>query len=426
MGFGGGWPLSVFLTPDKRPFTAEPTFLPLTVTAGPGFKGILAAIGEAYRAKNDEIEESSRKIVEFLGQPVASDGMISKSQIVAETATILSEADRRNGGFGQAPKFPMSGTLEFLLCRYFLTRGQEIKDVLTTTLTAMARGGIQDHLGGGFHRYSTDALWIMPHFEKMTDDNSWLLRNYTDAYAILGDPHFREVAEGIAYYMERELADPEGGFYASQDADVTPDDEGGYFTWTDADLKRALNDDEYRVITSHLFHLRGTMHHDSAKRVLFAPKGKDEAATELGIDVTAMDELLKSARTKLLAERNGREKPFIDGALYTNLNGMAISAFLRAHRVLGDESIKAFAIKSLHRVLEDNVEDGMLLHGNGIKALFEDYANLADALVSAYEVTGEEGYLVHARWFMDDALARFRDTKKGGFFDTDGEVIGMR
>ena len=166
---------------------------------------------------------------------------------------MLVSVDKAHGGFGSAPKFPMPGALEFLLGRYFISGKEETASALKKTLYAMALGGFHDQIGGGFHRYSTDEAWGVPHFEKMTDDNAWLLRNYCDAFRIFGDVFFKDVAEGIIRFVDKELSGPSGGFYASMDADVTPDDEGGYFTWTRDDLEKVLTDEECEVFSRHLF-----------------------------------------------------------------------------------------------------------------------------------------------------------------------------
>lgn len=176
----------------------------------------------------------------------------------------------------------------------------------------MAQGGFYDQVGGGFHRYSTDQSWIIPHFEKMADDNAWLLRNYVNAYYVFGDECYREVAQGIISFINNVLSDPEGGFYVSQDADVTPDNEGGYFTWTDDDLRKTLDEDEYRILSLYLFHKTGAMHHDESKKVLFTVMSADEIAKTTEKDIKEVAELIKRGKSKLLRSRNKRQEPFID------------------------------------------------------------------------------------------------------------------
>ncbi len=285
MGFGGGWPLSIFLTSDRKPFYGGTYFPPGEGFGRPAFKTILMAITQLYRAKRDEVIESSEKILDMLKQKPMGTGELRESLIDEGLSNIMKSIDTLYGGFGKTPKFPMSGAIEFLLGRYFFSRDEVLGAALKKTLTFMAKGGYHDQLAGGFHRYSTDQAWIIPHFEKMADDNAWLLRNYVDAYSLFGDPYFRKVAEGIISFTRGELSHPDGGFYASQDADVTPDDEGGYFTWTDEDFRKLLEDEEYKVLAAYFLHDRGMMHHDPAKRVLFLDKSPEDVAKMVGMDV---------------------------------------------------------------------------------------------------------------------------------------------
>jgi uncharacterized protein YyaL (SSP411 family) len=319
----------------------------------------------------------------------------------------------------------MSGALEFLINRYFFTGNASVGYGVRKTLEAMAKGGLHDQLGGGFHRYSTDEAWIVPHFEKMADDNAWLLRNYIDAYFLFGETYFKEVAEGIIGFIRDVLSNPEGGFYASQDADVTPDDEGGYFTWRDEDFRRVLNNEEYQILSLHFLHERGSMHHDHSKKVLFIVREAKEIADMLDIDIHRVQKIIISGKEKLFKERDKRQVPFIDISLYTSLNGMLITAYLKAYRILKDKYLKEFALKSLKRIMEINIINNELFHTEGVKALLDDYIYFIDALIAAYEVTGDITYLHMADKQMELCLEKFRDSE-GGFFDTDEQVIGLR
>jgi hypothetical protein len=426
MGFGGGWPLSIFLTSDRKPFYGGTYFPPGEGFGRPAFKTILMAITELYRAKREEVIETSEKLLDMLKQKPMETGELRESLVNEGSEIIMRSFDTLNGGFGKAPKFPMSGATEFLLGRYFFTRDEVLGAALRKTLTFMAKGGYHDQLAGGFHRYSTDQAWTIPHFEKMADDNAWLLRNYTDAYSLFGDPYFKEVAQGIISFTRGELSHPDGGFYASQDADVTPDDEGGYFTWTDEDFKKLLDNEEYKVLSPYFLHDRGMMHHDPAKRVLYVDKSPEDVAKMAGIDVETVHGIIERGKKKLLAARETRIKPIVDTALYSSLNGMYISAFLKAYRVLRDEDIKGFALKSLERILTINTDDDNLLHTPGVKGLLDDHIHLIDALISAYEVTGNEPYLDKADLLMSRSIELFWDNDEGGFFDTDEEVLGTR
>ena len=230
----------------------------------------------------------------------------------------------------------------------------------------------------------------------------------------------------LSALREGELSHPDGGFYASQDADVTPDDEGGYFTWTDEDFRKLLDDEEYKVLVPYFLHDRGMMHHDPAKRVLYLDKSPEDVAKMVEMDVETVYGIIERGKKKLLDARETRIKPIIDTALYSSLNGMYISAFLRAYRVLRDEEMKGFAIKSLERILTINADDDNLLHTPGVKGLLDDHIHLIDALVSAYEVTGDESYLGNADLLMSRSIELFWDKDEGGFFDTDEEVLGTR
>ena len=426
MGLGGGWPLSIFLTPDKKPFYGGTYFPPNEGFGRPGFKTILMSIGQIYKEKKEEVTEHSQKFFDHLKEASLVPGDLKESTLDAAEKDILAGFDKVHGGFGSAPKFPMSGAIEFLMARYAASKDAAVGEVIKKTLLSMARGGIYDHIGGGFHRYSTDAAWIIPHFEKMGDDNAWLLLNYVHASRLFEDGGFKETSEGIVSFLMNELAYPDGGFFSSQDADVTPDDEGGYFTWTDEDFRRVLNDEEYRVLSAYLLHDKGSMHHNPAKKVLHVTEEIQEIVRKTGLDTDMVDKVLEVGRTKLLTEREKRVKPFIDKAMYTSINGMLISAFFEAYKILKDEEIKGFALKSLGKVLDTNFADGVLYHCEGIKALLDDYVNIVGALIWAHEATGDASHLNRAETLMRACIDKFWDKDKGGFFDTEEPVIGTR
>jgi uncharacterized protein YyaL (SSP411 family) len=426
MGSGGGWPLSVFLTHDKKPFFGGTYFPPDDKLGRPGFKKVLRAVLELYRTRQDEISQYTEKLINALKPSPSTHGEISESLLDQAVQDILSQFDARNGGFGTAPKFPMQGALEFLISRYFLVQDNAVELVISKTLKAMAQGGFYDQIGGGFHRYSTDESWTIPHFEKMADDNAWLLRNYINAYFVFGDEFYREVAEGIIKFIKDVLSDPDGGFYISQDADVTPDDEGGYFTWTEDDFRKPLDEDEYRILSLHLMHKAGAMHHDESKRVLFAVMTAEEIAKTTGKDIKEITGLIRRGISKLLGSRNERQTPFIDKTLYTSINGMLISACLLSCRVLNDNGLKEFALKSLERIMKTHFSGRQLFHTEGVKAVLDDYLYLVDALISAYEVTGEHSRLQKADEIMEICIRSLWDADEGGFIDTDEHLLEMK
>lgn len=429
MGVGGGWPLSMFLTPDKKPFYGGTYFPPEDVMGRPGFKKVLRRVTEFYRENRGKVEQYADTLLESLrARPVdEGGGRIEASAPREALYNMVSDYDPQHGGFGSAPKFPMPGAIGFFMDRYFFERDPLIEKCVRSTLEAMAKGGMYDHLGGGFHRYSVDRAWIVPHFEKMAEDNALLLVNYLDAHGFLGDELFREAAEGIIGYVRSELSDPEeGGFFFSQDADITPDDEGGYYTWTEAGFRAALDEREFEVLKRHFLSERGVMHHDRSKMVLFIAAEPEDIARELGMDSAEVREIINSGKEKLLARRRQRPEPFIDRTLYASLNGLFASAFIRAYSVLGEEGLLDFAVRSLDRTARGLLKKDGLYHTEGVRAVLDDYVRLSGAFLDAYEATGDKGFLDTGRRLMDECLARFWDSASGGFFDTSEEVLGMR
>jgi uncharacterized protein YyaL (SSP411 family) len=426
MGNGSGWPLSVFLTPERKPFFGGTYFPPEDSHGRPGFRKVLWSVSDFYRDKRGEVEEYAKNLLGYLRPGPGESGAVEKSLIEKAEAQILSDFDLQNGGFGASPKFPMSGAIEFLLNRYFLGGNETAGFAVRKTLEAMAKGGFHDQIGGGFHRYSVDEAWIVPHFEKMADDNAWLLRNYVNAWSVFDVEYFRNVAQGIISFVREVLSDPEGGFYASQDADVTPDDEGGYFTWTEEAFRNPLTPEEYEVLSLYLLHERGAMHHDPGKRVLFVSLEPEEVVKRTGMNAEKVHDLIDSGRKKLLAERRKRETPFIDKTMYTSLNGMLITSFLCAFSAFGGKDVREFALRSLDRVLKIRLKGDVFYHSDGVKAMLDDYIYLVEALLAAYEVTAEVMYLGKAEEVMGVCFAEFWDDDSGGFFDTEDEILGGR
>ncbi len=426
MGGGGGWPLSVFLTHDKKPFYGG-TYFPLNEQYGMlGFKTLLKAINELYKAKKDEVIANSTEIVRFLKTDSTVIGEINPEIINNGVRSILNSIDKDRGGFGYAPKFPMPGSIEFLLGNYFLKHDEDIGVFLKKTLYSMAKGGIYDQLTGGFHRYSTDAHWIIPHFEKMLDDNVWLLKNYIDAYCIFNEDLLRDVAYGIMGFIKDELSHEDGGFYASQDADVTPEDEGGYFTWSKDEFKDILDEDEFRVLSAYFLHDGGILPHNFRRMVLYIEESIEDLARKISMPVQTFKDLIERGKKKLLKERQKRQKPFIDKTLYTSLNSMAASIFLEAYMIFKDEDIKRLGLMTIDRILRENIKDDILFHSPGVKAMLDDYIYLVDALVTAYEITGENNYICKAKDIMDTCIERLWDKETGGFFDSEDDVIGIK
>lgn len=422
----GGWPLTVFMTPDKKPFFGGTYFPPEDSFGRPGFKKVLWVVADFYRNHKDEIAGYTERLLSVLKQERKLKVNISEDLIAKGIESVISSYDPQNGGFGSAPKFPHSGAIEFLINRYYFTRDEAIRDVVKNTLVSMAKGGIYDQIGGGFHRYSTDEAWIIPHFEKMADDNAWLLRNYLDAYAVSGDEYFKDVAEGIIRFIDQVLSDKDGCFYASQDADVSPDDEGGYFTWREKEIKDILNPEELEVISLHLLDDRGRMHYDPSKHVLFISKEISEIARILNRDEGFIKETVKRAKEKMLNHRNTRESPFVDKNIYTSLNGMLISSYIKAYRILRDERLKDFAIRSIDRLIRIRFNGDEFYHSDGVMAMLDDYVHLVDALICSYEITGNNHYLNMAIKVMDMCIQRMWNEDGGAFFDSESSVLDIR
>ena len=358
----GGWPLTVFLTPDGRPFYGGTYFPPVDQWGRPSFKKILLAIADAYRERRDEVLKSADEAMNVLTNAENFAGRqteFSPRLVGVMVQSALPIFDEKNGGFGSAPKFPHPAALDLLMDWYARTREERVATVVTTTLTKMARGGVYDQLAGGFHRYSVDEHWTVPHFEKMAYDNSELLKNYVHGYQVFGFEFYAHVARDIIRWMDEWLSDREhGGFYASQDADINLDDDGDYFTWTRDEAKAVLTDEEFEAAALHYdIEPTGEMHHNPAKNVLWVRAMPEEVASRMGIDAAKALDLLASAKTKLYAARLQRPTPFVDKTVYVSWNAMCVSAYLQAAQVLQLDDARKFALRSLDRILSEAWND---------------------------------------------------------------------
>jgi uncharacterized protein YyaL (SSP411 family) len=448
----GGWPLTAFLTPDGKPYFGGTYFPPDDRYGRPSFARVLQTMADAYEDRRAEVEESAGSVtaaIEHNESFSGRGGEPGRELLEKIIASSVKQFDERNGGFGSQPKFPHPGALDLLIDAAgrgdgsgdsgspliaheardeWATRASE---VVRVTLEKMAAGGIYDQLAGGFHRYSVDEKWIVPHFEKMAYDNSELLKNYAHAaVSFEGDAgaEFTRMARDILRWMDEWLSDRElGGFYASQDADDSLEDDGDYFTWTVAEAKEVLTAEEFEVAAKY-FDLRavGDMHHNPEKNVL------RRAARTAGVGDVVVD----SVKAKMYAARLRRKTPYVDKTVYTGWNGMCVSAYLQAGRALGLESPVAFGLKSLDRVLEAvwSAQLGLahvVAYGEGVGAaripgVLEDYGFVANAALDAWEATGELRYFTVAREMGDAMLERFYDATGGGFFDAefDAGAIG--
>src|ERR1019366_1618712 len=446
----GGWPLTAFLTPEGKPYFGGTYFPPEDRHGRPSFQRVLLTMAEAFENRRTEVDESAGSVMDaiehnesFSGRAGSPGPELVEKMVLAA----LKSVDLRHGGFGGQPKFPHSSALDLLIDvasraatttvklngQGALTVPEAAKRAVLTTLDKMAKGGIYDHLAGGFHRYSVDEHWIVPHFEKMAYDNSELLKNYVHAYQQFGEAEFARVARDIMRWMDEWLSDRElGGFYASQDADFSLDDDGDYFTWTWDEAAEVLTPEELAIATGYYdIGEIGDMQHNVAKNVLHVKRGLDAVARKAGVEVEAARALLGSAKRKMYAARLARPTPYVDKTIYVSWNAMCISAYLEAGRVLGVAEARAFALRSLDRVLGEawgGSEKGLahvVAYGEaGAKAeadssaalrndkqrvagVLDDYVFLGHAAMDAWEATGELRYYEAAEDLTESALRRF-------------------
>ncbi len=424
----GGWPMSVFLTPDGRPFYGGTYFPDLPRHGMPSFRQVLEGVDRSWREQRSDVEAAGGRLVQSLiDQARLLAGVDDPTPALLETATAAIETsfDPVNGGWGRAPKFPQPMTIEYLLRRHAATGDVRPLAVARRTLDAMADGGLHDQLGGGFHRYSTDAHWLVPHFEQMLYDNAQLARVYLHAWALIGDERYREVATGTLDYMVREVTTDEGAFAASQDAD-TDGIEGLTFTWRAPEIREVLGDDAALFSTAYGVTDDGNW---EGVTILSRIVPDGELAERYGLVEADVVARLAAARMRLLARRGDRPQPARDDKALAAWNGLAIAALaeasvaLRAVDPLLAASYGAAAERAAGVIvaglltpdgtLRRSWKDGRAV-GNGV---LEDYAHLADGLLALYEATFDERWFTTSRRLMDRVLARFTDPA-GGFFDT--------
>jgi len=431
----GGWPLTAFLTPDGKPFFGGTYFPPEDAMGRPGFKRILASIAEAFKTRRAEVDTSAVALEEAVAKSEifrTARGDFDAGIVDAVLESALHLFDERNGGFGQSPKFPHASAVDLLLERYQSTHDPHLLHVAERTLEAMALGGVYDQIGGGFHRYSVDERWCVPHFEKMTYDNSELLKNFLHGYQVTHKPLFREAAEGIISWVNEVLSDqPRGGFYGSQDADQTLDDDGDYFTWTQSEVRAVLSLEESRAVELYYdVNPRGEMHHNPEKNVLWVASNTAELARKLSLDESQARSLIASVKEKLLAARRLRQPtPAIDTTIYVSWNAMFVSVYLEVARVLGREDCREFALKTLDRLIAEAWDQSKgFLHRVGrprLEGSLDDQIFAAAALLGAYESTLERKYFDLAERVMRLAVERFGDPEGGGFFDRAKDAAPM-
>jgi hypothetical protein len=378
---------------------------------------------DAWRVRRDQLEDQAlaiRRVVEQDGGDTSA-GDLSPEMLATGVAMMQRVFDPVNGGFGSQPKFPHPAAIQLLLSRWWSDRRPELRNVIDRTLEHMAHGGIHDHLGGGFHRYSVDAEWIVPHFEKMAYDNSELLRAYCDAYAAFGTELYADVARGIVRWIRDVMADPEGGYAASQDADVGLDDDGDYFTWTLEEAAAVLAPDELAVAAAYYdIGTAGEMHHNPAKNILYAAAPLSRVAASLGRSESETAGSLRAAEVKLRHARALRQAPFVDRTPYAGWNAMLVSAMLRAGSVLADQWAVEHALRTLGRLRAGSPEPDAVSHTpGGVTGLLDDQVQVAAAALDAYETTGDDTWLSWAEAIASRVWRDYRDAD-GGFLDRAG------
>ncbi len=419
----GGWPMTVFLTPAGEPFYGGTYFPPEDRQGMPGFPRILLGVAQAYRERPADVQRSVGEILAALNrmsgsQPSERD---FSSEVIASSCENIARAyDGENGGLGQAPKFPNPGVYELFLRHYHHSKSPRYLEMVSHTLTRMARGGIYDHLGGGFHRYSVDARWLVPHFEKMLYDNAQLLRIYADAYTITGTALFKSVVEDTARYLVREMGQGEGGFYSTQDAD-SEGEEGKFFVWTPEEIGRVLGADAGEIFC-RIYDVTETGNFDG-KNILHPVLSIEQAGKYFRADPAEIENLIAEARKKLFSEREKRIKPFRDEKIIAAWNGLALSGLAAALRISAEPAWINAARQTVEFIFGKMFRDGFLLHTckDGCAKLLgylDDYAFVAVGLLDLYETLFDRTLLQRARQLTDILIREFWDDRAAGFFYT--------
>jgi uncharacterized protein YyaL (SSP411 family) len=419
----GGWPMTVFLTPEGKPFYGGTYFPPEDRYGVPGFPKILQGVANAYREKPQDVERSVEQVFAALQRMSLS----TESQqpfspdIIGQSAEQLAQAyDTDHGGLGKAPKFPNVGVYELFLRHYHHSKGSRFLEMVTHTLTKMAQGGIYDHLGGGFHRYSVDEKWLVPHFEKMLYDNAQLVRIYAQVYCVTREPLFKQVVDETMTYLMREMLHTEGGFYSTQDAD-SEGEEGKFFVWTEEEISQILGE-EASEIFCRIYDVSEEGNFEE-KNILHPILTLEQASKFFRRDLKAIESLVSDAKGKLFREREKRIKPFRDEKILTSWNGLMLSGLAEAIKISGNPAYLEAADRTVDFIFTKMFRDGRLLHtyksGTGkILGYLDDYAFLAAGLLDLFEASGNRVHLDRAVELAEIMLHEFWDEAGGGFFYT--------
>jgi uncharacterized protein YyaL (SSP411 family) len=430
----GGWPMTVFLTPEGVPFYGGTYYPPVDRQGMPGFPRLIQSVAEAYRSRRGEIVEAGRQLLEQMrqGERLRSSATLLTDEILLGAyQAFAQELDPREGGMGRAPKFPQPMNWEFLLRFWKRTGNAHALDMARLTLTKMERGGMYDQVGGGFHRYSVDSQWLVPHFEKMLYDNGQLASLYLHAWLATGDAEYRRVCEEILDYILREMTHASGGFFSAQDAD-SEGVEGKFFVWSPEEIISALGDTEMARAALAYWGVDDGPNFEGHS-ILWVPRPSADVASDLGLSVERLAELIAGARARLYEVREKRVHPGLDDKVLASWNGLALSAFAEAGRVLGRADYLAAAIKNAELVTTQMRDGERLLRSwkDGqakIKGYLEDYAMVGMGLLALYEATFDRRWLDESRRLADQALGLFWNEQQETFFDTgtDQEALVVR
>jgi uncharacterized protein len=418
----GGWPMTVFLTPDGAPFFGGTYFPPEDRGQMPGFPRVLTGVAEAYRSRRGDVNRNAEQLRQMLQRKLAppQTGPLTPALLDRALQGAIGSIDWAEGGFGGAPKFPQPMTLEFLLRQYVRTGSKQALGAAELTLDRMAAGGIYDQLGGGFHRYAVDRIWLVPHFEKMLYDNAQLSRVYLQAFLVTGTPRYRQVVEETLEYVRREMTHLDGGFYSTQDAD-SEGEEGKFFVWTVDEVDALLGDEDGPLFRAYFDVTQaGNFEH---KNILHVSDPIDDVAGRLGATPERLNAAIERGRAILHAAREERVHPGRDEKVLTAWNGMMMRSFAEAGAALERPDWVEVAARNADFVMRELWQDGRLLRtwkdGRAkLNGYLEDYACYADALVALYEATFDLRWLNEARAIADVILSQFADAESGGFFDT--------
>lgn len=427
---GGGWPLNVWLFPDGKPFFGGTYFPPRDGDRGVnmGFLTVIGKLKEAYDRDRSRLGDISVRLSAEVGKMMVPEGGYGKPSgnvLPVSAAFFANLADPVHGGLRGAPKFPSSLPIRFFLRQAKRDGNEKLLDMATLALRKMAAGGMYDHIGGGFHRYSTDSRWLVPHFEKMLYDNALLVVDYVEGWQATGEEDFRTIAEEILAYVDREMMSPDGAFYSATDADSpTPDgrrEEGWFFTWTPEEIESALGGELAKIVTAY-YGITGAGNFEG-RNIPNTPKPVSEVANELGISETALSDAVREAKTILLKTRDLRPKPIRDEKILTAWNGLMISALAKAGLAFGNPEYTARAEKAARFVMDKLYKNGRLRrsHKDGAdrhNAYLEDYAFMIAALADLYEASGNAEWLKSAVSLDDVLEAYYEDGERGGFFMT--------